>query len=485
MLNLIRALLNALIRFAILQAIALAVIRALCVISWWLLRGSKWVAGVCISGGYDCRKFRPLMGDINLAIAVRRTPPGLGYEICRALHVRLRLARLLNPLVRDVWQTIVTRAQWPLVERYGYLFGAEEWRSLGGAVPWKNSAPLNERLMLAAHWNRQHFWTTMAVRKAFEAQRSMQGLGGSLKRARFFATRLRERIAPGSEIPDQYADWAEDWCAVAWSVRDLARSADLLMRELDMKPGLVQSICAEYQRVQPSSLESRALASMAEAVELDELIAIIGTEGCIVLVNDGTWSLLEYARTLKALALVRRETGVLTFIHTESSFALAPLRGRLRVLRSRLPLQASHGPALPLLLREQLLCQSLYMGTDIWMAAGEKDPRAALEPRVLDALETYAFFLTGELHRDERSWREALQLVSSQDADLRRRLYETRELADLISTGIDPNAEQLFELGSIVFERLASTVVTLDFRSNIRELDAGLRPANIRQVAAS
>ncbi len=474
MLTRIRLLLNAAMRFAIVRTPTLAVIRALCAVSCGLLRSSKWVEVVYARGGYARGNFRPFISDIDLAIVVRRTPPGLGYEICRALHRRLRLVRLLNPLVRDVWQTILTRAQWPLVERYGYLFGVEEWRSLGGSAPWKGTAPVNERLVLAAHWNRQHLWTAVAVSQALKEQRSLRGLGGSLKKARSFAAKLRERIPSGPKVRDPYTTGVEEsgWCAVAWSVRELASSADLLMRELDVRPALARAILADNGLTEPAPREGRALAIIAEELDLDDLIAVIGTEGSLILVTAGTWTLLEYARTLKALARVYHATGVLTFIHTEASFSLAPLRRSLRVLRSRPQRQAPHSPAVPFLLREQLLYQSLFVGTNIWIAAGQRDPRASLRQHVLDALETYAFFITGELLRDERSLHDALQHVAAMDADLRRRLYETRELSELVANSSDPTAEQLFELGSAVFERLASSIARQDVRSDMRELVA-------------
>ncbi|MGI8423020.1 MAG: hypothetical protein ACR2NO_02695, partial [Chloroflexota bacterium] len=114
----------------------------------------------------------------------------------------------------------------------------------------------------------------------------------------------------------------------------------------------------------------------------------------------------------------------------------------------------------------------LFIGTNIWIAAGMAEPCVSLEPHVLDALETYAFFLTDELRRDERSLRDALRHVSSLDANLRRRLYETRELSELFAAGSNPSAAQLFELGSVVCERLASTVAKLDVRSDMRALAA-------------
>ncbi len=474
MLTRIRLFLNAATRFAIVRAPTVAVIRALCVMSCWLLRRSKSVAAVYASGSHDRRNIRLFIRDIDLAIAVHRTPPGLGYEICRALHRRLRLVRLLNPFVRDVWQTILTRAQWPLFERYGYLFGNEDWRRLGGGVPWTGATPVNERLMLAAHWYRQHLWTAVAVDEALKGQRSLRGLDGSLKEARSFAKKLRERIASGSAVPDLYTAPPEEsgWCAVAWSVRELASSADLLMRELDVRPTLARAVLAENGLAEPAPREARALAGIAEALDLDDLIAVIGTEGFIVLVTDGVWSLLEYARTLKALAGVYRETGVLTFIHTEASFSLAPLRRRLRVLRARQLRPAPQSPVVPFLFREQLLYQSLFIGTNIWIAAGMPEPRVSLEPQVLNALETYAFLLTGELDRDARPLRDALHHVASLDADLRRRVHEARDLSVLSATDSDPNAEQLFELGSVVFERLANTVAKLDVRSDVRALVA-------------
>src|SRR6266545_2936206 len=103
----VRRALNKATRFPIVRAPTLVAIGALTRLSVRLLRTLDSVMAVYVRGSYARGDFRPFISDIDFAIAIRR-PPGPGYETCRALSRRLRLVRMLNPFVRDVWQTIVT-----------------------------------------------------------------------------------------------------------------------------------------------------------------------------------------------------------------------------------------------------------------------------------------------------------------------------------------------------------------------------------------
>ena len=452
MLTTLRTALNAATRLALVRIPTLMAIRAMCDAAYRLLRGSGVVAAAYVRGSYARGDFRPFISDIDLAIAVRRPPPGRGYETCRALQRRLRVVRVVNPFVRDAWQTIITEAQWPLVARYGYLFGVEEWRRIGGQDPWTGAAPgqVDERLLLAAHWNRQHLWTTLAQRQALRGETSLRALGASLKKARSFADKISTRLGPGVD---------HEPATLPHALRQLARSAERLVHalDLDLSPDALRPAAAVP--VEPAPRERRALDALAAAVDLDRDVAIISTEGQLLLVTGGEWSLGRYAAALDALAGVYRTTGVPALIHSAASLALAPLRRRLRVLRATGGDATSGMLLAPLLLREQMLYQALFAGTHIWVAPARPDPRASLAAHLADALEHCTFFLTGELRRDERPWRDALAEVASLDPPVADRLRRVPALRELLSPGREPDASELFELGSLVAGRLAELLL--------------------------
>jgi hypothetical protein len=156
---------------------------------------------------------------------------------------------------------------------------------------------------------------------------------------------------------------------------------------------------------------------------------------------------------------------MLTFLYSQRSFALAPLTRRFRILQAGGSITGPAVPAEPLLLREQLLYQSLYLGTHLWVAAGRSNPGKGLQRHVADALEACGFFLTGELCRDPRSIPEALAQVESVDQELSGRLQRVPGLHRRLSAGSEPEPAELFELGSVVAERLAEILAGLDVRS--------------------
>ena len=455
MLTALRRALNAATRFALVRVPTLVVIGVFTRLSARLLHGVDSVVAVYARGSYGRGDFRPFISDIDFAIAVRH-PPGSGYDTCRALNRRLRLVRVLNPFVRDAWQTIVTEPQWPLVARYGCLFGTEDWRLLAGEEPWPAAAPVDQRLrrlQLAAWWNRQHFWTSTAVRQALRGQTALRALEGSLKKARSFGSRITAGIAPGPPALHS-ALWELDRSA-AWLVHALALSA-APVRILPERPGPVA----------PTARERRALLEIGAALDLErDGITVIGTEGFLVLVTEREWTSEEYRTGFDALARVYRTTGMLTCLYSQRSFALAPLTRRFRILRAGNSITGAAVPAAPLLLREQLLYQSLYLGTNLWVAAGRSNPGKGLERHVADALEACGFFLTGELRRDPRGVREALAEVESLDQELSGRLQRVPGLHRCLSAGSEPEPAELFELGTVVAERLAEILARLDARA--------------------
>jgi hypothetical protein len=426
------------------------------------------VVAVYFRGSYGRGDFRPFISDIDLAIAVRQPPPGRGYQICRSLHRRFRLVRLLNPFVRDVWQTIMTEPQWPLATRYGYLFGTEDWRLIAGKEPWSAADPIDERLMLAASWNRQHFWTVLAAQQAQQGQQSLRSLECSLKKAHSFSHQI-ERIDSGRFVtaPRQDSENEATSLSLSRALWELTQSAGRLMRKLGLTASRWTAPPVGEALAEPTPREQRALSEIGAVIDLDrDIIAVLGVEGLLVLVTGREWSTQDYTSVQELLSRVYQITGVLTFVYSEKSFALAPLWQGLRILRWRNGSTTSVAAmARPLLLAEQLLCQALYIGTHIWVAPGRPNPRRSLEAHVVNGLELYAFFLTGVLRRDCRSLWDALAEVASLDPEITGRLQRVAGLHRRISPGSELNPSDLFDLGSVIAERLAEILARVDVRS--------------------
>lgn len=439
MLTTLRRALNAATRFRLARAPTLASIGAVTRLSARLLEGVDGVTAVYARGSYARGDFRPFLSDIDFAIAVR-APAGGGYHACRTLGRRLRLVRALNPFVRDPWQTILTEPQWPLVGRWGRLLGTEEWRLLAGAAPWAAPAEVDRRTQLAAWWNRQHFWTMTAVRQALRRQTSLRELEASLKKARSFERHLLAP-SPGPLSPES-------------ALVGLDRSAAWVMGEL----GLATRWRPPPERLgtsTPSQRELRALRAIEAALDLEQDGAsVMAMEGFLYLVPGRAWTAEEYRVRLEALAAVQAATGVVTFPYSPQAFALAPLTRRYRVLRAGEMLGGTAGGAEPLLLREQLLYQSLYVGTHLWVAAGRTNPSPGLERHVADALEACGFFASGTLSPDARGARATLAEVAMLDPELGERVRRVPGLEARLTEGSAPAPPSLFELGTLAVERL-------------------------------
>jgi predicted nucleotidyltransferase len=435
----LRRALNSATRFRVVRVPTLAAIRGVTRISTRLLGGLDGVVAVYARGSYARGDFRPFLSDIDVAIAVG-APPGEGYDRCRRLNRRLGLVRMLNPFVRDPWQTIVTAPQWPLVARWGRLIGIEDWRLLAGTPPWTEPAPVDPRTEAAACWNRQHFWTATAVRQALRSQTSVRELEASLKKARHFARRL---VTPSSGPATPHAALVE-----------LDRSAARLIRDL----GLAARWRPSPERLGPPTAtdrERRALAAIEAALDLEQDGAtVFATEGVLYIVSGRALSAVEYRTRLDALAEIQRSTGVLAFIYSPASFALAPLTRRIRILRAGEMMRGPAEATAPLLLREQLLYQSLYLGTHLWVAAGRAEPGPGLERHVADALEACGYFASGSLSPVARSVRDTLAQVASLDPELGERVRPVRGLEQ-------PTPRVLFEVGTLAVERLTELLCGL------------------------
>jgi glycosyltransferase involved in cell wall biosynthesis len=445
----LRKALNAATRFPGVRRVTLGIIGALVWLSARLLSGLDSVASVHVRGSYGRSDFRPFISDIDFAIAVR-SRRGSSYETCRELHRRLRIVRFLNPFVRDAWQTILPEPQWPLVARYGWLFGTGDWRLVAGEEPWRVAGRTDQRLLLAAWWNRQHLWTRTAMCQALRGQTSLRALEGSLKKARFYADRISAQVS-------------SDPLDVAGALRGLDRSAAQLMEQLDLARARTSISPDCLGAATPTALERRALLEIGAAIDLKRGgTAVIGTEDLMVLVSDGTWSDDEYRKGLEVLRQVYRTTGLLTFVYSRRAFALAPLMRRLRILEPGVSLGDAGLRAQPLLVEEQLLYQSLYLATNLWVAAGRLKDTKGLEHHVINVLEASEFFLTGTMRREDRDLRATLTVVESLDLELRSRLQQSRALHRPPRDAIGIESKELFELGAIASERLAEILLASD-----------------------
>jgi hypothetical protein len=348
--------------------------------------------------------------------------------------------RALNPFVRDPWQTILTAPQWPLVARWGRLLGMEDWRLLAGAPPWTTPVPVDSRTELAACWNRQHFWTSTAMRQALMGRTAVRELEASLKKARSFGRRLV--TLPAGRLTSHGA------------LLDLHRSSNHLIRQF----GLVTPWRPTPEQLGPPTAtdrERRALLAIESVLDLEnDGATVFAAEGMLYVVSGREWTDEEYRVRLDALAGVQRSIGVLAFLYSSQSFALAPLTRRLRVLRAGQMMQGRANATEPLLLREQLLYQSLYLGTHLWVVAGRAEPGPGLERHVADALEVCGYFASGTLSPDSRGVRATLPGVESFDPELAERVRRAPGLEARLAAGSAPTPVALFELGTLAVERL-------------------------------
>jgi predicted nucleotidyltransferase len=439
MLTAFRRALNSATRFRVVRAPTLGAIGAITRVSTRLLEGVDGFAAVYARGSYARGDFRPFLSDVDFAIAVR-APAGQGYQSCQELSRRLGLVRATNPFVRDPWQTIVTAPQWPLVARWGRLLGTEDWRLLAGTPPWTPPVPVDARTESAAWWNRQHFWTATAVRQALRSQTSVRELEASLKKARHFGRRL---VTPAAGPATPHGVLVE-----------LDRSAARLVHDL----GLAAPWRPSPERTGPPTVtdrELRALRAIEAVLDLErDGATVLAIESVLYIVSGRAWTAEEYRVRLDALAEIQRSTGVLAFLYSPASFALAPLTRRLRVLRAGEMMRGPADAAEPVLLREQLLYQSLYLGTHLWVVAGRAKPGHGLERHVADALEACGYFASGTLSPDARDARATLAQVASLDPELGERVRRAQGLEARLAVEGALTPPLLFELGTLAVERL-------------------------------
>jgi hypothetical protein len=445
-LSALRRTLNSATRFRLVRAPTLGAIGVVTRVSTRLLEGLDGVVAIYARGSYARGDFRPFLSDIDFAIAVRATT-GQGYRSCKALSRRLGLVRATNPFVRDPWQTILTAPQWPLIAHWGRLLGMEDWRLLAGTPTWPDPAPVDSRTELAAWWNRQHFWTSTAVRQELMGRTALRELEASLKKARSFARRL---VTPRAGPLTSHG-----------ALVDLHRSSNRLIRQL----GLVTGWRPSPERLGPPTAterERRAMLAIDAALDLEKDGAtVFAAEGVLYLVSGREWTAEEYRVRLDALAGVQRSTGVLAFLYSPQAFALAPLTRRLRVLRAGQIMRGPAHTAEPLLLREQLLYQSLYLGTHLWVVAGRKDPGPGLERHVADALEACGYFASGTLSPDPCGVRATLPQVAALDPELGERVRRAPGLEGRLAAGAAPTPAALFDLGMLAVERLTEQLCGL------------------------
>lgn len=449
----VRRRLNALTRFAVFRVPVLAAVRVSCVLAATILSRSGRVAAVYARGSYVRGDFQPFLSDVDLAILIRRPAPGHGYATAAALHRDLRAVRWVNPLVRDVWQTFLPEAHWPLLERFGYLFEVDEWRLLRGIAPPGESAPPNRRLLCAAWWNRQHFWTTVAVRQALCGEVSLRALPASLKKAERFAARIRDSLGEdcGGHLNPRY----EPSLDLSDAMVALDRSAKLLIDSLGLDAAGETGVpSAAGAAASASASERSILAALSSRFDLERDFAhAIGRDGYLVLIPKTDWSAAQHAEAIGAFRAAYREGGILPCVYSRAAYSLALFREPPRVLlgADAFTRGCCEGPRL---LAEQFLYLALHVCGNMWVAPGRPDAARALESHIVHALEMSLFFVTGEAAVPRPSTLgEWLERAQAGDGELAAGLRGAgiRQTAD----GSDKCDAELFELGLIVAERLA------------------------------
>jgi predicted nucleotidyltransferase len=458
----IRRFLYELTRIRCFRILALSVIRLLCLFASSILRGSGFVECVFTRGSYARGNFLPFLSDIDLAIVVQCRPDDNGYEVFQSLHRRLRLVRIANPFIRDVWQVIVTEREWPLVTKYAYLLGMSEWRLLSGRQPQLSTQSINQRLLLASYWNRQHYWTNLALQQALKRQNSVRSCAASLKKAQFYAAKLSGspffRTHPEPTSHDLFQQLSQ-------SLVGLDKSSELLVNALSLKDAKEQPYEDAVEVDERSEKDLLLVREISRFFDIEENFDFIfRTLVFLIFIPNKKWSREEYYQALKALDKIYQATGRIGCVYSWAAVSLALFTDPIRVLYASQGQSKSRNRFLSsLLLKEQMTYEALYYAINIRVALARPDPVRALELHVSRIIKFLFFFLTGTLHRDDPpSLQHGLAQLRSLDPPLSCRLpredpwheRSSRERAD---------AKCLFEVASVLCERLFEVIDRSDF----------------------
>jgi len=460
----IRKFLYELTRIRCFRILALSAIRLLCFFASSILRGSGFVESVFVRGSYARGNFLPFLSDIDLAIVVQCRPDDNGYEVFTSLHRRLRFVRIVNPFIRDVWQVIVTEREWPLVAKYSYLFGISEWRLLCERQPQLSTRSINQRLLLASYWNRQHYWTNLALQQALRRQNSVRGFPSSLKKAQFYAAKLSGTPILGAQPEPTSHDLFQ---RLSQSLVDLDRSSELLVHALSLKDAKEGPHEDGVEVDEPSEKDLALVREISSLFAVEENFDFIFCTGpFLVIIPNKKWNREEYYHALKALERIYQATGRIGCVYSWAAVSLALFTDPIRVLyASQGESMGKNGSFSTLLLKEQMTYEALYSAINIRVALARLDPVRTLELHAYKIIKALSFFLTGALHRDDPpSLQDGLAQIQSLDPILSSRLTRAYPLHERFSRD-RMDARWLFEVASVLCERLFEVIDRSDFNS--------------------
>jgi len=399
------------------RAASLALVRA-------ALRGvarAPAVRAAYARGSHGRGDFMPLTSDLDLAVVLRE--PNLAPDFAATAGVLAALDRLRrwNPLVRDAWQMLLGDTDWPLVERYPALFQVGEWRGLDGRGPEVHAAEVDERLVLAARWNRLHLWTDSALRHVLApaAWSSVAALefAAAEKKAAALAAALAGTPAPRRRRPPP-ADAAQALARTSDLVGRLEDGASLVAQRAGLAPP-----APPFAAAATDDAERALVAALRRAPEAARLHAAVVHSGMVAVVTRDALPAGERATLLRALRPIASELRRRFFVYSPLSFAMAPVCEPVRVVAVAAdpapPDEAA--PAEPLLLREQLLYESLFACSELRTTAARPagDPGLAYLTRRFARLLLYL-----EQGRLERDGAAALAAVAAARPDVGRLLAD-------------------------------------------------------------
>lgn len=438
MIGRLRRLIGALTRRSRLpRVVARWIVRLLLAVSLPALRASPWVKAVFLRGSQARGDAVPLVSDVDLAIIVREESEGPSWEASVAVLKRLRRAALFNPLIRDSWQLIAGDTEWRLFQQFWFLFQLDEWKDEQGRKPSFAASPIDARLAMAASWNRQHMWTDIAVRHILSpfagGLRRASAFAAAEKKALQHANRLRPELAPPERQLPPSGHLLKRGAALLTSLDD---SAAAISSRLNF-PELAQRWWAGTVEVGSSPI----LAAISRYFDVSKLFsAILRNPPRVLLVTQRRLSISELSSLLDRLSALSQTLQVQFFVYSPLTLSLAPIIDEIHVLDAQpcgpLGIRLDE----PLLLREQLFFEAVYLGAELRVLADR--PVRGREPPLLTfkLARSLLYFTIGKIIRDRAA---AVEQVGN--------LYPG--VGRLINEGVSTR-QGWFRVNSILFQEL-------------------------------
>jgi len=360
------------------RAPALVVVRAFNAVTFHLLERRGDVVSVFVKGSYVRGPFYPLASDLDLVLVLRGAAFANPVEDFGRLFRSLRRARALNPSLRDWWHHLIVDHELPLVRRYWYLFGCDEWRDRSGTAPQLDGGPADRRLLVLAHWYQQCAWSASAVQAFVAPDTPFHHFGAGIRKASLLGSRLRalcewrddERTAADLfELRRAHAAaWAEIQPTKARSEREKLAALTGLFRDLEESARRVRTLEPEAVAHRPPAGAPSAGAlpdGLEPLAEVSELDGVVRCERSLhLLLRDGA-SDAAIARGLTALRRLGPHGRILTLLVPAAAAPLWPMACTLsrEVYRVGGPYADARGPETVALgpQRRLLLFESIFL----------------------------------------------------------------------------------------------------------------------------